>query len=232
MGLEQYADSDAVARALAVDIAARLKRSLAGHGHASLLVSGGHSPAQLFDALSTQELDWSRVSVALADERWVDPGEVGSNEWLVRGRLLREKAAAAQFTGLKNSASTPLLGAGAAWDAIAKVPRPFDVTVLGMGDDGHTASLIPGSPKLREALDPSAPPACVAMRSRTAPHERLSLNLSALLGSAHISVLILGEQKLRIYRTACSGRSVEEMPIRGILHQERVPVEVTWAPIK
>jgi 6-phosphogluconolactonase len=230
MELERYADSDAVARALAGDIAARLTRALAGRGQASLLVSGGHSPAQLFDALSTQEIDWSRVSVALADERWLDPSEVGSNERLVRERLLRDKAAAAHFTGLKNSASTPLLGAGAAWDAIAKVPRPFDVTVLGMGDDGHTASLIPGSPRLREALDPNAAPACVATWSRTAPHERVSLNLSALLGSAHISVLILGEQKLRIYRTACSGRSVEEMPIRGILHQERVPVEVVWAP--
>jgi 6-phosphogluconolactonase len=232
MGLQQYADSDAVARALAGNIAARLTRALAGRSHASLLVSGGHSPAQLFDALCTQDVDWSRVFIALADERWVDPREAGSNERLVRERLLREKAAAAQLIGLKNSAPSPLLGAGAAWDAFAKVPRPFDVTVLGMGDDGHTASLIPGSPGLRQALDPNASPACVAMWSRVAPHERLSLNLSALLGSAHISVLILGEQKLRIYRTACAGHSVEEMPIRGVLHQQRVPVEIIWAPMQ
>jgi 6-phosphogluconolactonase len=230
MGLEHYTDADAVARALAGEIAARLTRALAGRGHASLLVSGGHSPALLFDALCTQELDWSRVFIALADERWVEPHEAGSNERLVRERLLREKAAAARFVGLKNPAPSPLLGAEAAWEALAKVPRPFDVTVLGMGDDGHTASLIPGSPGLRDALDPNAPPACVAMWSRTALHERLSLNLSALLQSAHISVLILGDEKLRLYRMACSGRSVEEMPIRGILHQERVPVEVVWAP--
>jgi 6-phosphogluconolactonase len=230
MGLERYADTDAVARALAGDIAARLTRALAARGQASLLVSGGHSPAQLFDALSMRELDWSRVFIALADERWVAPYEPGSNERLVRERLLREKAATARFMGLKNSAPSPLLGADAAWEALAKVPRPFDETVLGMGDDGHTASLIPGSPGLRRALDPDAPPACVAMWSRTVPHERLSFNLSALLGSRHISVLILGEQKLQTYRTARSGRSVEEMPIRGILHQERVPVEVIWAP--
>ena len=230
MGLERYPDSGAVARALAADVAARLTRALAGRSQASLLVSGGHSPAELFDALCTQKLDWSRVFIALADERWVDPHEQGSNERLVRERLLREQAAVAQFVGLKNSAPSPVLGAGAAWDAFAKVPRPFDVTVLGMGDDGHTASLIPGSPGLRSALDPNASPACVAMWSRTVPHERLSLNLSALLGSSHISVLILGEEKLRIYRTACSGRAVEEMPIRAILHQERVPVEVVWAP--
>jgi 6-phosphogluconolactonase len=232
MGLERYADTDAVARSLAGDIAARLTRALTGRGHASLLVSGGHSPARLFDALCTQELDWSRVVIALADERWVDPHEQGSNERLVRERLLREKAVAAQFVGLKNPAPSPLLGAGAAWDAFAKVPRPFDATVLGIGDDGHTASLIPGSPGLRAALDPNAIPACVAMWSQTVPHERLSLNLSALLGSSHISVLILGEQKLRVYRAACAGRSVEEMPIRAILHQERVPVEVVWAPIQ
>jgi 6-phosphogluconolactonase len=230
MDVERYADSNTVAMTLAREIAARLRRALADRGQASLLVSGGHSPADLFDALCTQELDWGRVFVALADERWVEPTEPGSNELLVRQRLLREKAAAARFIGLKNSASSPLLGADAAWSGLAKVPRPFDATVLGMGDDGHTASLIPGSPDLRGALDPDAPPTCVAMRSLTVPHERISLNLSALLGSSHISILILGEQKLRTYRKACSGRVVEEMPIRGILHQERVPVEVVWAP--
>ncbi|HEX4269439.1 MAG TPA: 6-phosphogluconolactonase [Steroidobacteraceae bacterium] len=231
MGLKHFTDSDALESELAGAVAARLARACASRGYASLVVSGGHSPAGLFGQLCGQQLDWSHVFIALADERWVDPREPGSNERLVRERLLRENAAPARFLGLKNPASSPLLGAAAAWDALAKVPRPFDVTVLGMGDDGHTASLIPGSPGLRGALDPDAPPACVAMWSRVSPHERISLNLSALLQSRHISILILGEHKLQTYRLAAGEGAVEEMPIRGVLRQERVPADVVWAPI-
>ena len=228
--VERFADADALAGALAAEIAARLRHATASRGRASLLVSGGHSPIRLFRELRRQELDWGRVVVALADERWVDPAEPGSNERLVREGLLREKAAAARLVGLKNSAPSPLLGAHAAWEGLAEVPRPFDLTVLGMGADGHTASLFPGSPGLRTALDPSAPPVCVAMRAPTSPHARLTLNLSALLDSRHVSVLILGEEKLRTYAVACSGSSVEEMPIRAILRQQRVPVGIFWAP--
>ena len=228
--VERFADADALAGVLAREIAARLARAIASRARASLLVSGGHSPIRLFGQLRRQELDWTRVVIALADERWVDSADPGSNERLVREELLRENAAVAQLIGLKNSAPSPLLGADAAWEGLAEVPRPFDVTVLGMGKDGHTASLFPGSPGLRAALDPSAPAACVAMWSRTVPHARLSLNLSALLDSRHVSVLILGGEKLRTYELAHSGGSVAEMPIRGILHQQRVPVGIFWAP--
>jgi 6-phosphogluconolactonase len=215
-------------RRLAREIATRLSRACVTRGRAALLVSGGRSLIRLFEELRTQVLDWSRVCIALADECWVHPEDPQSNERVVREVLLRENAAAAQFVGLKNSAPSPVLGADAAWEALAKVPRPFDVTVLGMGDDGHTASLFPGAPNLPQALDRSAAGACVAMWSRSAPHARLSLNLSALLDSRQIWILILGEEKLRAYRTACSSDSVEEMPIRGILYQERTPVEVIW----
>ena len=116
-------------------------------------MSGGHSPDGLFKQLRTQLLDWSRVSIALVDERWVEPTDPGSNERMVREALLRDRAAAARFFGLKNRRRHQSLGATAAWNASAHIPRPVDVTVLGMGDDGHTASLFPASPNLRSALD-------------------------------------------------------------------------------
>jgi 6-phosphogluconolactonase len=215
-------------RRLAREIAARLSRACETRGRAALLVSGGRALVRLFEELRTQVLDWSCVSIALADECWVHPADPQSNERIVRQVLLRKNAAAARFVGLKNAAPSPLLGAEAAWQALASVPRPFDVTVLGMGDDGDTASLLPGSPNLPKALDPSAAGACVAMWARSAPHARLSLNLSALLDSRQIWILISGEEKLRTYRTACSSDCVEEMPIRAILHQERTPVQVIW----
>jgi 6-phosphogluconolactonase len=180
--------------------------------------------------LRAEDLDWSAVCVALADERWVDPSDPASNEKLVRDVLLQGPAAAARFQGLKNGAPTPDMGAVSAWETFARVPRPFDATVLGMGDDGHTASLFPGSPNLPNALDPAAAAGCVGMRAPAAPRPRLSLNLSALLDSRRIVVLITGDAKWRTYLAACAPGPEQEMPVRAVLRQTRAPVEVMWSP--
>ncbi|HTV98307.1 MAG TPA: 6-phosphogluconolactonase [Steroidobacteraceae bacterium] len=228
--LKRFGSAQALESEVARDIAAQLARAITARGQAGLLVSGGRSPAGLFEQLSTRALDWSRVSIALVDERWVDPTDPGSNERMVRQALLRDGAAAARFCGLKNRARSPDLGAAAAWNASAHVPRPIDVTVLGMGDDGHTASLFPGSPNLKSALDLKSPEGYIGMWSPSAPHARLSLNLRALLDSRRILIFLLGEAKLRTYAAACDPGPVEEMPVRAVLRQERVPVEVVWAP--
>jgi 6-phosphogluconolactonase len=228
--LRRFANAPALAAQLAGEIAAQLARAIEVRGQAGLFVSGGHSPVGLFAQLRVQVLDWSRVSLGLVDERWVESTAADSNERLVRESLWRDKAAAARFIGLKNAAPSPDLGAAAAWKAVAGIPRPVDLTVLGMGDDGHTASLFPGSPHLMSALDPTAVEGCIGMRSPVAPHERLSLNLPALLNSRRILIFLLGEAKWRTYASACGPGPVEEMPVRVVLRQRRVPVEVVWAP--
>ena len=226
----KFADNDALSRTLSAQLAASLKAAIAARGLASLVVSGGKSPIKLFERLRAEDLDWNRVCVALADERWVEPSDPGSNEKLVRDVLLQGSAAAARFLGLKNAAPTPDLGAVSAWETFARVPRPFDAMVLGMGDDGHTASLFPGSPNLPRALNPAAVAGCVGMWSPVAPHPRLSLNLSALLDSRRIVVSIGGAEKWRTYCKAADSGAVEEMPVRAVLRQRRTPVEVMWAP--
>jgi 6-phosphogluconolactonase len=153
---QRYADMATLSADLANEIAASLTAAIAARGTASLVVSGGRSPVKLFECLRVQPLDWRQVCIALADERWVDADDPASNERLVRENLLKENAAAARFLGLKNGAPTPDIGAVSAWETFARVPRPFDAVVLGMGDDGHTASLFPGSPNLASALNPAA----------------------------------------------------------------------------
>jgi 6-phosphogluconolactonase len=226
----KFADSDALSRTLSSRLAANLTAGIAARGLASLVVSGGNSPRKLFELLRAESLDWSRVCVALADERWVDPSDPASNEKLVRDVLLQGSAAAARFIGLKNGAPTPDLGAVSAWETFARVPRPFDAVVLGMGDDGHTASLFPRSPNLASALNLAAVAGCVGMWSPDAPHPRLSLNLSALLDSRRIVLLITGAQKWNTYRAASADGPAEEMPIRCVLRQRHTPVEVMWSP--
>jgi 6-phosphogluconolactonase len=226
----KFVDGEALSQALCDQLAAAIRTALSARGLASLVVSGGKSPRRLFELLSTAELDWSRVCVALADERWVDSSDPGSNEKLVRDALLQGPAAAARFIGLKNKAPTPDLGAVAAWETFARVPRPFDAVVLGMGDDGHTASLFPRSPNLAGALNASAVAGCVGMWSPVAPHPRLSLNLSALLDSRRIVLLLNGAAKWTVYEAACAEGPVQDMPIRAVLRQRRTPVEVMWSP--
>jgi 6-phosphogluconolactonase len=226
----KFSDLDALSQALADQLAASLRAAIEARGTASLVVSGGKSPTRLFELLSQASLDWTRVCVALADERWVEPTDPGSNERLIREVLLKGPAAAARFLGLKNGAPTPDMGAVSAWETFARVPRPFDAVVLGMGDDGHTASLFPGSPNLPRALNPAAVAGCVGMCSPTAPQPRLSLNLSALLDSRRILLLINGDRKWRTYVAANAPGPVEEMPVRAVLRQTRVPVDVMWAP--
>ena len=226
----KFADGESLSRALSALIAAGLKDAIAARGLASLVVSGGKSPTRLFELLRAEDLDWSRVCVALADERWVDPSDPGSNEKLVRDVLLQGSAAAARFLGLKNGAPTPDLGAVSAWETFARVPRPFDTVVLGMGDDGHTASLFPRSPNLSMALNPAAVAGCVGMWSPAAPHPRLSLNLSALLDSRRIILLLTGAEKWRTYAAASGEGPVQDMPVRAVLRQRRTPVDVLWSP--
>ena len=226
----RYPDLDTLSRALAQDIAIDLRAAIKSRGLASLVVPGGRTPVQFFGYLRAQELDWSRVCVALADERWVEASDPQSNEKLVRDSLLQGPAAKARFIGLKNAAPSPDMGAVAAWETFARVPRPFDRVILGMGDDGHTASLFPGSPNLPHALNPNAAAACVGMRAPVIPQARLSLNLSAILDARGVILLINGESKWQRLIAACAPGEVADMPVRGILHQHRTPISVLWSP--
>lgn len=226
----RFPDSLALAHALSGEIKVDLEEAIAVRGTASLVVSGGRTPAKLFEQLRSEKLDWSKVRVTLADERWVDTGTEASNERFVREKLLTGPAAAAHFVGLKNPAPTPEAGADWATRALTRVPHPFDVVLLGMGEDGHTASLFPGSLALARALDPTAAAACVAVNALTPPHARVSLNLTALLDARRIVLHFEGEPKWQVYLRARTPGAAAELPIRSILHQKDVPVDVYWAP--
>jgi len=226
----RFPDATALVHALSGEIRVDLDEAVGMRGAASLVVSGGRTPVRLFEQLRIERLDWSKVWITLADERWVDATADASNEHLVREHLLTAPLAQAHFVGLKNPAPTPEAGADWAWRALSRVVKPFDVVVLGMGEDGHTASLFPGSLALARALDTTEAPGCVAINALTTPHARVSLNLSALLQARRIILHIEGDAKWQVYQRARAPGPVAEMPVRAILQQREVPVDVYWAP--
>jgi 6-phosphogluconolactonase len=226
----RFPDRQALAAALAGEIKVDLEEAVAARGAGSLVVSGGRTPALMFQRLRDEKLDWTRLWVTLADERWVETTSADSNERFVRENLLAGAAAAAHFVGLKNPAPTPEAGADWATRALTRVPHPYDVVVLGMGGDGHTASLFPGSMALARGLDPGAPPACIAVNALVAPHARVSLNLPALLDARRIVLHIEGDAKWAVYQRARTPGAAAELPVRAVLQQKEVPVDVYWSP--
>lgn len=230
--LREFSNADEMVARLADDIVARLKSAVETRGRASLVVSGGTTPGALFDVLRERDAPWDRTWITLSDERWIAPSEDGSNEKLVRTRLLRGKAANAHFIGMKTSDAKPETAQATVNAAVSTMPRPFDVTLLGMGDDGHTASLYPRAPELKAALDQGAPALVHAVHAQNAAAtgDRMTLTLRTILDSRWIALLIEGEAKMKTYRAAESGSDVPDMPVRAVLGQAIVPVEVFWAP--
>ena len=215
---------------LADQVAEFLRASIRERGRASLVVSGGSTPVPFFVALSELALAWEKVTITLADERWVEPSEPDSNERLVRLHLLQNRAAAAHLVGLKTEAPTAVQGEKECDDRLAVLQRPFDVLILGMGNDGHTASLFPEAERLSEALAMDSGQLCIAITPPVAPHERMTLTLPALLQSREIILHLVGSGKRSVYENAMEKGAVEEMPVRAVLGQTSAPVTVFWCP--
>ena len=221
---------DAWAAAVAGDVATWLRDAIGADGAASLLVSGGTSPVPVFDALSRADLDWSRVAVGLVDERRVPPGDPGANGRLVREHLLRGSAAAAAFQPLARADDD---AARAVADANAWFPARPTVVLLGMGDDGHTASLFPGMAGLDAAF--AAPGPYVAVDAAGCPGaqawpRRITLVPAALAHAAHPALLIRGERKRDLLQRALADGDARRWPVLAAMHAAATPVAVYWAP--
>ncbi|ACY16926.1 6-phosphogluconolactonase [Haliangium ochraceum] len=225
----RFESAEARAQAMADDVAEVLRAAIAERGAATLVVSGGSTPAPMFRALSRSELDWSKVVVTLADERWVPADDEDSNERMVRELLLQNAAASARFVGLKTEASTPEAGMAETERELHAIKRPFDVTILGMGGDGHTASLFPKTSELSAALDPTDAALCAPVRPE-GKQPRMTMTLPTILDSRRVMLELAGDEKWRVYEQALAGSDVTEMPIRAVFAQSPVTIEVYWSP--
>lgn len=214
MQFVEYPDREFLMLSLADTIAGELADFLRREGRASLCLPGGTTPGPMFDTLSGVDLDWSKVTVFLNDERWVPEDSPRSNTRLLRERLLTGPAAAATYLPLYSDAGTP--DAALADLAAAIVPHlPISVLLLGMGEDMHTASLFPGADRLDEALAEDAP-LLMALRAEAADEPRITLTAPALKGALAIHVLITGAAKRAALERA-QGLTPREAPIKALL---------------
>ena len=231
--LRTFDDPRAHSDALAQAVGDALKASLAARGaasadangqaaHATLAVSGGTSPKPFLQTLSHAPLDWAHIDVTLVDDRWVPETDPASNAQLVRDTLLQNAGAAAYFLPLVDTGK-PLETHIAELNADARRRLP-DVAVLGMGEDGHTASIFADAPEWDFAI--STPERFIAVHPGAAPHARVSLSMSALKQIGQVYLFIAGQKKLDVLNAALA--APQKNAISTLAHAEGVKLDVYW----
>jgi len=224
---EHFFDSRLEAsEAAAKRIAELLANRLANQPKASIIVSGGTTPGQCFAALAKTPLDWQRVQVALSDERWVPAHHEDSNEKLVRESLLVDEAATAELLPVYAADVSPEQRCETLQDPLPALP--FSCSLIGMGADGHFASLFPDAEQLALGMDVESGRLYIPVTTKASPHPRISMTLAGISRSDEIALLFFGEEKLDVYKKALE--STNGSPVSRLLRQKRAPVRLFWAP--
>jgi 6-phosphogluconolactonase len=228
--VHKFDDRDALAEVFSSEIAHQLDRAIQIRGHATIAVSGGQTPLKMFKLLSQAELDWTRVTVTLVDERWVSPDDERSNERLVKENLLVGRAAFAHFIPLYVEGRSPEEASLKLCQDIVKLPLPFDVIILGMGTDGHTASYFSDADNLSDAVNPVASMPVVAINSVSAGEPRITLTMPMLMTGRFIAVHIEGQNKWETISRALDSDNDDYLPIRHVLDHKEVAKNIFWSP--
>ena len=219
---------DEASIAAAEQIASALQRRLDLKRVASLVVSGGTTPSRCFQELAQTDLNWSGINVLASDDRWVPPDHEDSNEKLIRETLLVERAAEADFLPFYSPDNSIEERCTDLDSDIRLAPFPFACALLGMGADGHFASLFPDASNLATGLDIDSQSLCMPVKTDASPYARVSLTLSALSRSDEIVLLFFGDDKREIYEAAKLDSN--GYPVSRLLRQKRAPVHTYWAP--
>ncbi len=212
MKIYNFDNKQQLAHEMAGTIAANLSFDIIKRGYASLVVSGGSTPKPFFDALAERNLDWRKIHITLADERWVASDDKDSNEKLVRESFPK----AANIISLYNGKNTPQEGIADAEKALAKI-MPFSVVILGMGEDGHMASLFPNHPSFQEGIIAAKGNVIAVDNSPKPPSQRITLTLPAILNCGRLCLHITGKAKLDLLKSA----AVAKLPIGYVLEKNK-----------
>ena len=211
MQLTEFKDRQAASTAAADFLAARLEARLAKAGSAALLVSGGTTPGPCLAALAQKPLPWQQITIAPTDERCVPPEHEASNQGMIRRHLQQGPAQAAQLLPLSQ-------------ESVAPLASQLACALIGMGEDGHFASLFPDCPALPQLLSLDAPPATARITTAASPHPRVTANLPLLLSGEAALLLAFGEAKKQVLQ------SPGAKPVAALLKQEAKPLTIHWAP--
>lgn len=230
-GLRVFPTRDLMARLVAAEIADRLEDAVDQSGRAVFAAAGGLTPAATYQRLATAPITWRKVSVLLTDER-VTPGcWPQSNAFLLRETLFQGPAASALVVPMATDDPTIQQSADRAERAVRGLGRGIDVMLLGMGEDGHVASLFPGEHGPTDGLDPRGQRRCIAVPARApAPAQsRISLTLKAISEAGRVLLVINGIAKRRTLERALDGDAGADLPVRAVMRYA-ANLGIMWTP--
>jgi 6-phosphogluconolactonase len=223
---------DALAVAIAAALAKATRTALAERGLAVLALAGGRTPLPAYRKLAQSTLDWSRVVVLPTDERWVGHDHPARNDRELQAAF--GAAGGARVLPLVPIAPGPLASAAFAESALATLAGPFDAVLLGMGADGHFASLFPGATELMTGLDPGGAVDALAVHPDPlppeAPYARVSLGAARLVRTRKLLLAVTGAAKRAVLEDAMAGRDAMSLPIAAVLHDPAARLEIHWSP--
>ena len=225
----QFHSPDLLAKQLADELAKKMDEVITTQGQVTIAVSGGSTPVGFFQQLSSRPLDWSKVSITLVDERWVSVEDVASNARLVRDQLLQNQAKQARFLPLNNDAPNPVDGFAHCENSLHRFMEHLDFAVLGMGNDGHTASWFADSSALPKCLDQNNPNWCCPVTDAPGGLARITLTWSLLSQCRHLYLHFEGAEKNAVFEQARAAQQrdrISAMPIRAVIFQTQVPLSI------
>ena len=219
----------AAARLVAGLAADALSADIEAEGHASLLVSGGSTPQETFEALSSAPIGWNRVTAGLVDERWVAPDDAESNERMVRRHLLKGRAADAAFVPMWVAADDIEAAARDRDLAYRPLCKAASFVLLGMGTDGHVASWFPGMARLGAVLSPPGGECVMAVEAKAALIPlRMTLTGPAVFNGKCAVLLVFGAAKRKVLEAAHDAEAAA-CPVRYVLDAMDDRLKIVWA---
>ena len=226
-----FSDENAFSLALAQALTQELQILLSLQGRVVLAVSGGQSPRAMMALLSHADVDWSRVLIQWVDERLLSRDHPNSNSELIESVLRQDQAAHAQWhnllpevTGLPREL-TDIEQQSVLQAALSAYKKP-DIVVLGMGEDGHTASLFPHAKQLPQALNLHNTVPLMVLQDAVAPYARISMTLPAILAAQVIVIAAYGSQKRAVLQQAARQLDAN-LPISSVFyHAQKIPIHV------
>lgn len=232
----QGADAQSLAENLAGELVLQIEQAIHQKNQAVIALSGGSTPKPLFKVLAEHHIDWSKVVITLVDERWVPETHELSNAAFMKQHLLNGLPESVVFVPLYQAAQTVEASMSLVLDEYCKATgstpknlRPFDVVILGMGGDGHTASFFPDASNVSELVSLEASQPLLTCQSPSTQVERITWSLPSLLNTDFLALHFTGTSKLDVFERAAAGGCISELPIRSAIFQNHVPLNVYYA---